>query len=146
MGFSPDGSLLATVDTMRSNVVWIWALDGTARLSSALVHEQPVRQLLWHPSTPQLLINTVTNGLPTVRWWSPQSHPVIARVPTQKNESGKYEIKWLAESSHDSAFWFGSTEEYVVGYLSAEEGLVQFEVLNSVANRGFGHHTGSMSR
>ncbi|KAJ5088522.1 hypothetical protein N7456_012138 [Penicillium angulare] len=146
MSFSPDRNLLSTVDTMRSNVVWIWALDGSPRLASILVHEQPVRQLVWHPSTPQLLINTITNTLPSVRWWSPQSHPVIARVPTHKNESGKYELKWLAGSDNDSVFWFGSSEEYVVGYLSAEEQSVQFEVLNSLTNQGYGSHSGSISR
>ncbi|KAJ5925865.1 hypothetical protein N7454_007375 [Penicillium verhagenii] len=144
MTFSPDGMLLATVDTMRSNVVWIWALDGTPRLASVLVHENPVRQLVWHPSTPQLLINAITTNLPVARWWSPQSHPVIARVPTQKSESGKYEVKWLVGSDHDSAFWFGSSEEYLVGYLSADETSVQFEVLNSVTNRGY--PAGSVSR
>lgn len=146
MTFSPDGSLLATVDTMRTNVVWIWALDDSPRLATILVHEQPVRQLLWHSSTPQLLINTITNNLPTVRWWSPQSHPVIARVPTQKCESGKYELKWLTGSDDDSVFWFGSSEEYVVGYLSADEQSVQFEVLNSVTSQGYGSHAGSISR
>lgn len=146
MTFNSDGNLLATVDSIRSNVVWIWALDGSPRLASALVHEQPVRQLVWHPSTPQLLINTITNTLPSIRWWSPNTHPVIARVPTQKSESGKYEVKWLAESEPDSAFWFASTEEYVVGYLSAEDDSVKFEVLNSVTSQGYGVHAGSMSR
>ncbi|KAJ5162042.1 hypothetical protein N7492_007434 [Penicillium capsulatum] len=143
MTFSPNGNLLATVDSMRSNVVWIWALDAPTRLASALVHEQPVRQISWHSTTPQLLINTITNSLPSVRWWSPHSHPVIARVPTEKVESGKYEIKWLTGSNPDSVFWFGSTEEYVVGYLSADEGAVQFEVLHSVVNREVG---GRLSR
>lgn len=132
MTFSPDGDMLVTVDSMRPNVVWVWSLDGTPRLASALVHEQPVRQVLWHPSESQLLINTVTNFLPAVRWWSPDHHPVIARVPTQRSESGKYDIKWLAGPDHGSIFWIGSSEEYVVGYLSAEDGAVQFEVLNSV--------------
>lgn len=143
MAFSPDGTMLASVDSMRPNVVWIWALDAPPRLASALVHEQPVRQITWHSATPQLLINTSTNLLPTVRWWSPQSHPVIARVPTKKVESGKYEVKWLTGRNPDSVFWFGSSEEYVVGYLSAEDGTVRFEMLHSVANRG---DSGSMSR
>ncbi|KAJ5378547.1 hypothetical protein N7509_011666 [Penicillium cosmopolitanum] len=146
MAFSPDGTMLATVDTMRSNVVWIWALDATPRLASALVHEQPVRQLAWHPSTPQLLINAITNNLPTIRWWSPNDHPVIARVPTQKSDSGKYEVKWLVESENDATFWFASTEEYVVGYLTDENGISGFEVLNSVTSRGYGGHAGSLSR
>lgn len=145
MTFSSDGAFLATVDSARSNVVWVWSTASTPSLTSVLVHEQPVRQLAWHLRTPQLLISTVTNSLPVVRWWPSQGRPVIARVPTKPNESGKYDVKWMtpgetpdsaAETGavYDSAFWFGSSEEYVVGYLCEVEGAVQFEVLNSVGN------------
>ncbi|EPS25174.1 hypothetical protein PDE_00105 [Penicillium oxalicum 114-2] len=145
MSFSSDGHHLATVDATRSNVVWIWFVDESPQLVSVLVHEQPVRQLAWHPSTPQLLINTITTSLPTIRWWSPNTRPVIARVPTQRSESGKYDVKWLAESQPDSAFWVGSTEEYVVGYLSAEDSSVNFEVITSVNSQGYGSHAGSIT-
>jgi WD40 repeat protein len=146
MTFSSDGCLLASVDTARQNVVWIWSLDGTPRLASALVHEQPVRQIAWHPSTPQLLINTVTNALPAIRWWSPQDHPLIARVPVQRSESGKYDVKWAAGSNEDSTFWFGSTEEHVIGYLAAQDGGVEFEVLNSISSKVSEGHGGSLGR
>lgn len=73
-------------------------------------------------------------NLPTVRWWSPGQQPMITRVPTRRNESGKYDVKWLAGPEEEAVFWFGSTEEYVVGYLSAEDGAVQFDVLNRVLN------------
>ncbi|CAI7630258.1 unnamed protein product [Penicillium glandicola] len=135
MSFSPDGHLLATVDTARQNVVWIWSLEGTPKLASALVHEQPVRQVVWHPSTPQLLINTITNTLPAIRWWSPQDHPLVARVPIQRSESGKYDVRWVAESNADSPFWFSSPEQHVIGYLSTCEGAVEFEVLHSVSSK-----------
>ncbi|KAJ5682939.1 hypothetical protein N7462_006104 [Penicillium macrosclerotiorum] len=144
MTFSPDGALLATVDSMRSNVVWIWALDDTTRLTSILVHEQPVRQLVWHSTISQLLINTVMNNLPSIRWWSPKNHPVIARISTQRNESGKYEVRWLAESDHDSVFWFTSSEEAVLGYLEFERNPVQFKILNLVTSQGYGAHGGSL--
>jgi len=146
MTFNADGTLLATVDSAKSNVVWIWSLDGTPRLTSALVHEQPVRQLAWHPSASHLLINTITNNLPSVRYWSLQSQPVIARVPTRKCESGRYEVKWLivpdqrcldepsGDYLHDSPFWVGSSGDWVVGYLSEEGDLVRFRVINSIVN------------
>ena len=148
MAFSPSGTYLASVDTMRSNVVWIWAMDTAPRLASILVHEQPVRQIIWHSSEPLLLINTVSaNTLPAVRCWSPQSRPVLARVPAQKNDSGRYEVKWLSEGSNQElSFWFGSTEECVIGYLCPDGGTVHFEVLNSVTKEGYGNHAGSLSR
>ncbi|KAJ5676541.1 uncharacterized protein N7477_002174 [Penicillium maclennaniae] len=146
MAFSADGTLLATVDPTKSNVVWIWSMEGTPALTSALVHEQPVRQLAWNPSTSQLLINIVTNNLPSVRYWSPQSQPMIAKVPIKKSDSGRYEVKWLtvpdrrfllepsSDYIHDSPFWFGSSEEWVVGYLSEEGGRAYFKVINSIVN------------
>jgi WD40 repeat protein len=146
MAFSPDGLLLASVDTSRQNVVWIWALESPPRLASALGHEQPVRQIVWHTSTPQLLINTVTNGLPSIRWWSPQDHPVIAQVPVRSSESGKYDVKWTTDPSVDSVFWFGSAEEHVVGYLSAQNGGVEFEVLSSLSSKTSGSHGNSLGR
>ncbi|CAG8261614.1 unnamed protein product [Penicillium salamii] len=146
IAFSPDGQLLASVDTSRQNVVWIWSLESSPRLASVLVHEQPVRQIVWHSSTPQLLINTITNGLPTIRWWSPQDHPVIAQVPVQRNENGKYDVKWATDSNIDSVFWFGSTEQHVIGYLSAQNGGIEFEVLNSVTSKAGGPHGGSLGR
>lgn len=135
MTFSPDGHLLATVDTARQNVVWIWSLEGTPTLASALVHEQPVRQIVWHSSSPQLLINTITNTLPAIRWWSPHGHPLIARVPIQRSDNGKYDVRWVAGSNVDSPFWFSSPEQHVIGYLSTCEGAVEFEVLNSVTSK-----------
>ena len=114
MTFSPDGHLLATVDTARQNVV---------------------RQVVWHPSSPQLLINTITNTLPAIRWWSPHGHPLIARVPIQRSENGKYDVRWVAGSNADSPFWFSSPEEHVIGYLSTCDGAVEFEVLNSVSSK-----------
>lgn len=146
MTFSSDGAFLASVDSARSNVVWIWSLTDSPSLVSVLVHEQPVRQLAWHSRTPQLLVSTIITTLPTVRWWSPQGRPVIARVPVKANESGKYEVKWLthaedddatkgdSQAVHESAFWFGSSDEYVVGYLLEQEGTIQFELLNSVSS------------
>ncbi|KGO64448.1 hypothetical protein PITC_022950 [Penicillium italicum] len=135
MSFSHDGRLLATVDTARQNVVWIWSLERTPTLVSALVHEQPVRQVVWHTSTTQLLINTITNTVPAIRWWSPNDHPLIARVPIQRSEGGKYDVRWVAGLNADSPFWFSSPEQLVVGHLSTRDGAVKFEVLNSVTSK-----------
>ncbi|KAJ5158038.1 uncharacterized protein N7500_007689 [Penicillium coprophilum] len=135
MTFSSDGRLLATVDSARQNVVWIWSLEGIPTLASVLVHEQPVRQIIWHPSTPQLLINTITNTLPAIRWWSPKDHPMIVRVPVQRSESGKYDVRWVAGSNTDAAFWFNSPEQHVIGYLSTSGDAVEFKLLNSVSSK-----------
>lgn len=125
MTFSPDAGYLVTVDHARPNVVWIWALEKTPRLESALVHEHPVRQIVWHPSRTELLITTVNSAGASVRHWSPSSDPAIIQIPVSRSETGRYEVKWVARNS---TFWFGTPEGYVLGYLS--DG--RFEVLNSI--------------
>jgi hypothetical protein len=71
---------------------------------------------------------------------------VIAQVPVQRNESGKYDMKWAIDSNVDSVFWFGSSEEHVIGYLSAQNGGVEFEVLNLVSSKSSVAHGGSLGR
>src|SRR5699024_4797637 len=107
---------------------WIWALEETPRLESALVHEHAVRQVLWHPSETELLITTANNAVAAVRYWSPSSEPAIARIPISSRESGRYDAKWAPSDDGRSTFWFGTSEEYVVGYLT-DNG---FEVSNSI--------------
>ncbi|KAL1999131.1 hypothetical protein VTN02DRAFT_4999 [Thermoascus thermophilus] len=128
--FSFDGSLLATVDQSRSNVVWIWSLGTAPRLQSALVHEHGVRQLSWHPNKPELLISTSNSAVAAVHLWSLDGDPVIARVPISRSDAGKYEVSWVkADDAGRSVFWFGTPEEYALGTLSVQEGSAQLNVL-----------------
>lgn len=128
--FSFDGSLLATVDQSRPNVVWIWSLGNAPRLQSALVHEHSVRQLSWHPSKLELLISTSNSAVAAVHLWSLDRDPIIARVPIARSEAGKYEVSWVkTDRPGHSLFWFGTPEEYALGTLALQEGNAQFNVL-----------------
>lgn len=132
MAFSPDASFLVTVDQTRPDIVWIWVLKEVPRLVSALVHEHPVRQVIWHPSKIELLVTTASTAFAAVRYWCPGSDPVITQIPIS-GEGGRYDAKWVASSQNGpSRFWIGTPEEYVVGYLSRDDGTC-FELLNSLS-------------
>lgn len=136
MTFSPDASVLATVDQTRPNIVWIWALKSTPNLISALVNEHAVRQIVWHLSNTELLLTTANNVVAAVRYWSPDCEPKIIQIPIPQSETGRYDIKWVVSNQSDhSKFWFGTPEDYAVGSLSAEDGIPHFEVVNSLSTK-----------
>jgi hypothetical protein len=138
MGFSYNGALLGTVDQTRPNVVWIWGLENTPVLVSALVHEHAVRQVVWHHSSIQLLITTANSALPGVRYWSPHRAPSVVRIPVSRNENAKLDVRWLPSDEGDkSRFWFGTPDDYVLGYIGPgeEQGTSQFQCLNTLAGK-----------
>ncbi|KAL2853366.1 Quino protein amine dehydrogenase [Aspergillus pseudoustus] len=137
MGFSHNGALLSTVDQTRPNIVWIWGLDGTTVLVSALVHEHAVRQVVWHHSSLQLLITTANSALPGVRYWSPHRTPSIVRIPASRNENAKLDVRWLPSDEGDgSRFWFGTPDDYALGFIEqGEQGTTQFQYLNTLAGK-----------
>lgn len=136
MTFSANGAFLSTVDQTRPNIVWIWDLQKTSSLVSTLVHEHPVRQVVWHPSRTELLITTANGAVPAVRNWSLDRPPSIVTVPLSRSENGKYDVRWVSLAQDDvSLVWLGTPEEYVLGHLSLEDENQQFAVLNAVSNR-----------
>ncbi|KAL4956004.1 WD40-repeat-containing domain protein [Aspergillus filifer] len=146
MGFSHDGKLLSTVDQTRPNIVWIWDLEDTPTLVSALIHEHAVRQVLWHPSSTQLLITTANNALPGVRYWSPSDSPSNVRIPVTKNESGRYDVRWLVSGGNQSSrFWFGSQDDYVLGHIELDEdGITVFKCSNTLGGKVTAGSQGTM--
>lgn len=150
MGFSHDGNLLSTVDQSRPNVVWIWSLGDAPTLVSALAHEHAVRQITWHHSSTQLLITTANNALPGVRYWNQHQPPCIVRIPITRSENGRYDVRWVhSEENESSMFWFGSTEDHILGYIAINEehGAAEFRGLNILGGRvSSGSHSTVMSR
>lgn len=105
-----------------------------------LVHEHPVRQVVWHPSMTALLFTTVNTTVAAVHYWTPQLEPMVVRVPVSRSESGKYDVRWVSlGQDDDSRFWFGTPEDYVLGGIEEKDNVLQFGVLYSV-------HSGSPAR
>ncbi|KAL5342447.1 WD40-repeat-containing domain protein [Aspergillus crustosus] len=146
IGFSHDGILLSTVDQARPNVVWIWSLEDTPTLVSVLVHEHAVRQVMWHQASTQFLVTTSNNTLPSVRHWSPNRQPYVMRVPASRNESGRYDVRWLSSDENEPArFWFGSQDDYVLGFIEQNEEGAGFQCLNTIAGKVSSSSHGTMT-
>ncbi|GLA03913.1 hypothetical protein AnigIFM60653_003935 [Aspergillus niger] len=143
MAFSASGTLLGTVDPTRPNIVWIWDLESTPVLLSALVHEHTVRQVVWHHSKTQLLITTANTAYAAVRYWSPYSQPFVARIPVPRSETGRYEVRWLSfDEDGDSKFWFGTPDDFVLGHLESVEDSPQFKVTTTINGKAKGSSCG----
>jgi hypothetical protein len=130
MLFSCDGSLLATLDQSRPNVVWIWSLNPVPRLESALTHENSVRQFTWHPRKPDLLVTTNNTIVPVVHRWSLNGDPVIVNIPIARDEVGRYEATWHSDCYDSSSsmfpFWFSTPADNCLGYTAVIDGRAQF--------------------
>ncbi|GIC91471.1 WD40 repeat domain-containing protein [Aspergillus udagawae] len=147
MAFSANGAFLSTVDQTRPNVVWIWDLKTAPGLVSVLLHDHPVRQVVWHPLRTEFLVTTSNSIVPAVRYWSLDSHPSIIPIPISRSEAGKYDVRWLPLSQDDvPALWFGTLEEYVLGHFELEDGAQQFKVAYRVHNRSSNNHCSNTSR
>ncbi|KAF4290689.1 hypothetical protein KXW98_002929 [Aspergillus fumigatus] len=133
MAFSANGAFLSTVDQTRPNVVWVWDLKTEPGLVSVLLHDHPVRQVVWHPSRTEFLVTTSNILVPVIRYWSLDRHPSIIPVPISRGEGGKYDVRWLSSGQDDMpALWFGTLEDYVLGHFELEGGAQQFKVAYSV--------------
>jgi WD repeat-containing protein WRAP73 len=130
MVFSCDGSLLATLDQSRPNVVWIWSLRPIPRLESALTHEHSVKLFTWHPREPKLLITTNNTVAPIVHHWSLNEDPVIAHILTTPTEAGRYEVAWVSDDP--SVFWFSTPTNSFLGYIAMIDDRAQFCLLYTV--------------
>lgn len=150
MAFDSNGDLLCTVDQSRPNIIWIWALESIAVLLSALVHEHPVRQVVWHPSKAEFLITTTNSTGAIVRHWALDRAPSAVRVPASRNDAGRYDVKWVpSEQQGQSLFWFGTPDEYVLGCIEDEHGVSQFKALKCISSNlrlPSGNYGANMSR
>lgn len=136
MQFSFDGEFLSTVDQKQPNVVWIWSLSASVRLESALVHEHNVRHISWCPNAEELLITTNNSAFAVIHVWSNTINPLIAGVPTARNEVGRYDISWVKSTTRGepSLFWFSTADDAVLGHVSVQDnGHGSFNMLHSAS-------------
>lgn len=68
MAWSPDSTLLATINDNMPHSVWVWDVAGTT-LTAVLLHIGPVRGLAWSPLGAQLQL-AVTTGCGRVYVWT----------------------------------------------------------------------------
>ncbi|OCL06078.1 WD40 repeat-like protein, partial [Glonium stellatum] len=69
IAFSADGTLVATRNDAAPSAVWLWDLTQLAPRTVLLQHSA-VKQLLWHPAIPDLLLVQCAHDDPALYLWS----------------------------------------------------------------------------
>ncbi|OAX80538.1 hypothetical protein ACJ72_05127 [Emergomyces africanus] len=128
IAFNPKGDMIATIDQSLPHIVWMWSIKSqTPTLSGALIQKSSIRQLLWCPKSPELLMTVNEDDTPTVHQWIYNHRPRIARIPLANG--GKYSASWVrADSGQSGLLWFGYQAGYMFGYVTGtgtETGFTQ---------------------
>ncbi|OJD19603.1 hypothetical protein AJ78_00460 [Emergomyces pasteurianus Ep9510] len=128
IAFNPKGDMIATIDQSLPHIVWMWSIKcQPPTLIGALIQKYSIRQLLWCPKFPELLMTVNEDDTPTVHQWICNHRPRIARIPLANG--GKYSASWVrADNSQSGLIWFGWQAGYTFGYVTGagtETGFTQ---------------------
>lgn len=108
-------------------------------LETALVHEQTVKNMSWHPKKQELLITTANTTVSVVHHWSREQPPVILELPISRSEAGRYDVTWVRSADLEPMgyFWFSNAEDAVLGRVIVDDaGSASFDSLHVVSRGG----------
>ncbi|KAK2813838.1 hypothetical protein FQN50_000239 [Emmonsiellopsis sp. PD_5] len=131
IAFNPTADKIATIDQGLPHIVWMWSIKAQPPvLVGALVQKSNIRQLLWYPQFPELLMTINDDDAPTVHQWICSHRPRIARIPIASG--GKYSACWLkADTNQSGLMWFGWQSGYAFGYVTGSGADTTFtQVMN----------------
>jgi hypothetical protein len=132
-----DCTIIATKDSTRPRTVWIWTTASSIP-QTVINFREPVKQILWHPTLPNVLLVITNQKEPTVYVWRDQSTaPAIGIVPLPVGGKGsaRFEGNWLPNAvSGRNLFMLSSPEAFDIGFLQGRSDGVFFE---SVLERDF---------
>ncbi|EEH38815.2 WD40 domain-containing protein [Paracoccidioides lutzii Pb01] len=116
--FNPTGDMMVTIDQGLPHIVWMWSMKGqTPTLIGALIQKSNIRQLLWNPKFPELLMTVNDGDIPSAHQWICNRHPRISRIPFAN--AGKFSASWVkADSNGSGLMWFGWQSGYTFGYVT----------------------------
>lgn len=132
-----DGTMIATKDSTRPRTAWIWTAASSIPQTVINFREQ-VKQILWHPTLPDVLLVITNQKDPTFYIWHDQSTaPAIGIIPLPAGGKGsaRPEGIWLPnEVDGRNLFMLSSPEAFDVGFLHGRGDGVFFE---SILEREF---------
>ncbi|PGH26476.1 hypothetical protein AJ80_01790 [Polytolypa hystricis UAMH7299] len=133
ISFNPTGTMVAIIDQGLPHIVWLWSRkNDTFQLAGALIQKSAVKQVLWCPKLPELLMTVSDGETPTVHQWICGRVPRIALVPIQGG-GGKYAASWIkADGSQSGIIWFGSQIGYMLGYVDGHGAETEFIQISNV--------------
>ena len=118
--------MIATKDITRPKIVWIW--HKSSPLPHAVISlRESIRQLLWHPSLPHVLLIITSHKDPIIyAWHDPTKAPAVGYASLKSH--GKFEGSWLPNRfAERHLFMLSSPEAFEVGFLEHNEGQVLFD-------------------
>ncbi|KIW43803.1 uncharacterized protein PV06_04868 [Exophiala oligosperma] len=150
-----DQTLLATRTRSLPHTLFLWKLEDitpntgdAAHPHVVLLFSHPIKQALWHPRQPNILVILTTNKRPMLYAWTNEtfSPPISGAMPfdskhtiynitnTNMNTSTNYSASWLLECTkqeerrgHRVPILLTSKTAYEAGYLSDQGGQLVFE-------------------
>lgn len=124
-----DCSMIATKDSTRPRTVWIWPISSTVP-QTVLNFREHVRQMLWHPSLPHVLLVLTNQREPLVYIWHDNGRaPAIGIIPLSASSKGaaRLEGSWLPNKiSGEHLFMMSSPEAFDIGSLDYRSDRVFF--------------------
>lgn len=130
-------SILATRLHSSPRTLFLWKptdlAGGNAHPHTVLVFLNAIRQTLWHPTLPNVLLVLTASRSPVVYAWYQESlAPVSGVVPmANAGASTNFSASWLAQCTRAEdrrcPFMLTCTTAFEVGYLESVEGRVVYE-------------------
>ena len=86
-----------------------------------LIHHSPVKQIIWHPSHPDLLLIHCAIPEPAIHMWKTTWHaPQILMLPLPRI-GGRLEASWLESSNEDKfSLMISSANQYTTALISSD--------------------------
>lgn len=123
--------LVALKDSSRPWTLWIWDILSTEQPLAVVNFRDRIKQLLWHPKDPDLLVILTATKEPYFHLWHARSgRPLISNVLTVSSslEMSDCEAAWLAGHLNGSPLLFLSwPRHYDAGIINIDQDSVIFQ-------------------
>lgn len=125
--FNPDRSFVATVLMHNARTIWLWQPEHPDP-HTVLCFHHAVRQVLWHPVQPHVLLIVTTQKLPVVYVWHSETRPPAScNVPLGDTTSTRLEASWLGSTDQGRHPLLVTTAKaFTMGLLQEEDGTIRF--------------------
>lgn len=133
-----DQTMIATCLKSCSKLLWIWKL-GQSQPHTVIIFRYPIKNVLWHPVLPHVLVVITHQRRPIVyAWYQENLGPISGEIvlnhemhtnPLMSTLSAKFAASWLPSATHTDGrvpFFFTSATRFEVSFLQNVNGKVKF--------------------
>jgi hypothetical protein len=130
VAMNANSDMVATKDSCRPWTLWIW--DILTPLPLAVVNfSNRIKQLLWHPTVPEILVILTFRKDPLLYIWHAKKQQLLVLGGLNMNEDVETvdcEAKWLGGTLHEPPLFFlSSPHHYDAGIIDVDHDGVTFQ-------------------